>query len=192
MSRLTSSGLGRSLPSSTFATTFSRSSLWTLRPCWAQPPLSLPQVDSSNDLHPPLPSSVDPRPPLLPSAVLDLRLLRHWRWWPLWWGQRGGGGGGGGGRRHHNCNGGGGGCSGGTDSGSITGGTTIMTTVQRRGGTPWSSFYNPRTGTINMWLGPSTPSVPSRPLHTFFAAPPVGPPFTPPLATLSLPPAPPP
>jgi hypothetical protein len=55
-------------------TTFSRSSLWTLRPRRAQPPLSLPLVDSSNDLHPPLPSSVDPRPPLLPSAVLDLRL----------------------------------------------------------------------------------------------------------------------
>jgi hypothetical protein len=58
-----------------FATTFfSRSSLWTLKPRQAQPPLSLPQVDSSSDLHSPLPSSVDPCPPLLPSAVLDLRL----------------------------------------------------------------------------------------------------------------------
>jgi hypothetical protein len=45
-----------------------------LRPRQAQPPLSLPQVDSSSDLHPPMPSSVDPCPPLLPLVVLDLRL----------------------------------------------------------------------------------------------------------------------
>jgi hypothetical protein len=35
-------------------------SLWTLRPRRAQPPLSLPQVDISSNLHPPLPSSVNP------------------------------------------------------------------------------------------------------------------------------------
>jgi hypothetical protein len=62
-----------SLPPSTMsATTFSRSSLWTLRPHRAQPPLSLPQVDNSNDLDPTLSISVDPRPPLLPSAVIAL------------------------------------------------------------------------------------------------------------------------
>jgi hypothetical protein len=141
-------------------------------------------VDNSSDLHPPLPSSVDPRPPLLPSAVLDLRL-------PLGTsgGGRGGGGGssgegcGGGGRRHRNRSAGGGGDSG-TDDGSDT---TTPTTGQGKRGTPWSSFYNPWTGTINMWSDPSRPSVTSRPPHAFFAAPSVGPPFTPPLLPLPLP-----
>jgi hypothetical protein len=39
-----------------------------------QPPLSLPQVNSSSDPRPLLPSSANPRPPLPPSSVLDPRL----------------------------------------------------------------------------------------------------------------------
>jgi hypothetical protein len=66
------------------------------------------------------------------------------------------------------------------------------TTSQGRSGTPWLSFCNLWTGTIHVWPGPSRPSVPSSPLHAFFAAPQVGPPFTPPLAPLPHPRAPPP
>jgi hypothetical protein len=101
----------------------------------------------------------------------------------------GGGNSGGGGGRRHNCSGGGGDSS--TDSGSGTGGTTAPTIGQGRGVTPWPSFYNPWTGTINMWPSLSWPLIPSRPPHSF-VAPQVVPLFTPPLAPLPLPRAPPP
>jgi hypothetical protein len=54
------------------------------------------------------------------------------------------------------------------------------TTVRR---VPSTSTHS----SFNMWMGPSRPSVPSRLPHAFFAAPPVGPPFMPPLAPLPLP-----
>jgi hypothetical protein len=41
-----------------------------MRSLQAQPPLSLPHVDNSSELHPLLPSSVDPHPPLPPSTVV--------------------------------------------------------------------------------------------------------------------------
>jgi hypothetical protein len=41
-----------------------------MRSLQAQPPLSLPHVDSSSNLHPLLPSNVDPHPPLPPSTVV--------------------------------------------------------------------------------------------------------------------------
>jgi hypothetical protein len=173
-------------------TFFSRSSFWTLRPRRAQPPLSLPQVDSSSDLHPPMPSSVNP--PSSPAPFGGPRPLT-----PLGTGGGGcsgggggssGGGGGGGGdggdRRHRRNRSGGGGGGNDIDGGNSTGGTTTPTTGQGRGGTPWSSFYNPCSSTITMC------QVPSIPLHAFFAASPVGPPFMPPLASLPLPSAPPP
>jgi hypothetical protein len=106
-------------------------------------------------------------------------------------GSGGGGGssgGGGGGSGHRRCNRSGGSGEGG---GGGTGDTTTPTTGQGRGGTPWPSFYNPWTDTINMWLGPSRPTARSRPPHAFFVALSVGPPFNP-LAALPLPRAPPP
>jgi hypothetical protein len=88
------------------------------------------------------------------------------------------------------CDGDGGSNDDGGDSGNN--GTTTLTTVLGKGSTPWSSFYNRWTDTINMLLGPSRTSVQSRPSHTFFATLSMGPPFTPPLAALPLPRAPPP
>jgi hypothetical protein len=93
----------------------------------------------------------------------------------------------------------GGGCGGGGGRGGSSGGggSSSSSGSQGKDNPSWPSFYNPWTGTINMWSSLSMGASPSRPPQhqlAFVAAPLHGPPTqqagassTPPLAPLPLP-----